>query len=90
MISSREIASSIDVIGFPEEPVAVNYFREKAPSQMVDRVLNMTYIYKYLRSSHWRCYVRKGVLRDFAKFTVKNLFQSLFFNKVAGLNLQLY
>ena len=30
--------------------------------------------------------VRKGVLRNFAKFTGKHLCQSLFFNKVAGLN----
>ena len=31
--------------------------------------------------------VRKGVLRNFAKFTGKHLWQSLFFNKVAGLRL---
>ena len=31
--------------------------------------------------------VRKGVLRNFAKFIGINLCQSLFFNKVAGLNL---
>ena len=37
------------------------------------------------RSSHRRCSVRKGVLRNFAKFTGKHLCQSLFFNKVAGL-----
>ena len=37
------------------------------------------------RSSHWRCSVKKGVLRNFAKFTGKHLSQSLFFNKVAGL-----
>ena len=42
------------------------------------------------RSSHWRCSVRKGVLRNFAKFTGKHLCQSLFFNKVSGLGLQLY
>ena len=36
------------------------------------------------RSSHQRCSVRKGVLRNFTKFIGKNLFQSLFF--VAGLN----
>ena len=29
--------------------------------------------------------VRKGVLKNFAKLTVKHLRQSLFFNKVAGL-----
>ena len=37
------------------------------------------------RSSHRRCSVRKGVFRNFAKFTGKHLCQSLFFNKVAGL-----
>ena len=37
------------------------------------------------RSSQRRCSVRKGVLRNFAKFTGKHLCLSLFFNKVAGL-----
>ena len=36
------------------------------------------------RSSHRSCSVRKGVLRNFAKLTEKHLYQSLFFNKVAG------
>ena len=36
------------------------------------------------RSSHRRCSVRKGVLRNFAKFIVKHLCQSLSLNKVAG------
>ena len=34
------------------------------------------------RSSHQRCPIRKGVLRNFAKFTGKHLYLSLFFNKV--------
>ena len=37
------------------------------------------------RSSHRRCSTRKGVLRNFAKFTGKDLCQSLFFNKATGL-----
>ena len=37
------------------------------------------------RSSHRRCSVKNGVLRNFVKFTEKHLCQSLFFNKVAGL-----
>ena len=37
------------------------------------------------RSSHQRCSVRKGILRNFAKFTGKHLYRSLFFNRVAGL-----
>ena len=43
------------------------------------------------RSSHRRFSVKKGVLRNFAKFTGKHLCQRLFFNKVAGLDgMQLY
>ena len=38
----------------------------------------------YDRSSHRRWSVRKGVLRNFAKFTGKHLCQSVFFIKVAG------
>ena len=37
------------------------------------------------RRSHRRCFLSKGVLRNFAKFAGKHLCQSLFFNKVAGL-----
>ena len=32
-----------------------------------------------------RCSVKKGVLTNFVKFTGKHLYQSLFFNKTAGL-----
>ena len=44
------------------------------------------------RSSRQRCSVRKGVLRNFAKFTGKYLCQSArdSFNKIAGWGLQLY
>ena len=41
------------------------------------------------RSSHLRCSLRKGGVRNFAKFTGKLLCQSPFFNKFAGC-LQLY
>ena len=36
------------------------------------------------RSSHQRCSVKKGVLRNFAKFTGKHLCQNFFLNKAAG------
>ena len=39
----------------------------------------------HIKSSHQRCSVKKGVLRNFAKYTGKHLCQSLLFNKVAGL-----
>ena len=38
-----------------------------------------------IRRSQRRCSVRKCVLRNFAKFTGKHLYEILFFNKVAGL-----
>ena len=38
------------------------------------------------RSSDRRCSVKKGVLRNFAKFTGKHLCQSLFFNKAETCN----
>ena len=37
------------------------------------------------RSSHPEVFCKKGVLRNFPKFTGKYLCQSLFFNKVVGL-----
>ena len=37
-----------------------------------------------IRRGH-RMYVKRGVLRNFSKFTGKHLGQSLFFNKVTGL-----
>ena len=40
---------------------------------------------KSSRGNHWRCSIRKGVLWNFAKFSGKNLCQSLFFNKVTDL-----
>ena len=39
----------------------------------------------YYRSSRLEVFCKKGVLRNFAKFTGKHLCQSLFFNKVACL-----
>ena len=41
------------------------------------------------RNSHQRCSI-KVFLSNFSKFTGKHLCQGLFFNKVAGLSLQLY
>ena len=42
------------------------------------------------RSIHRRCFVTKGVLKNFSKFIGKHLYRSLFFNKVAGSGLQIY
>ena len=38
------------------------------------------------RSSHQKCSMKKGVLKNFTKFTGKHLCQSLFYNKFAGLS----
>ena len=43
------------------------------------------YQYSISRSSHQRCSIIKGFLRNFTKFTGKHLCQGLFYNKVAGL-----
>ena len=52
-------------------------------------IVLMTFISSNLlqltRSSHWRCSLRKGVLRKFTKFTGKHLCQNLFFYKVTDL-----
>ena len=37
-----------------------------------------------VRSSHRKCSIRKGVLRNWAKFTGKHLRQGLFFNKTCN------
>ena len=37
------------------------------------------------RSSHREAFCKKGILKNFAKFTGKHLCQGLFFSKVAGL-----
>ena len=70
----------------------VRFFPKKVTSETFDWFLTATlitaniliqlYLYK---SSHQRCSIIKGVLRNFAKFTGKHLCQSFFFNKFAGL-----
>ena len=42
------------------------------------------YNFPSFRSSQWRCSVKLGALRNFAKFTGKHLWQRLFFDKIAG------
>ena len=55
--------------------------------QFIAQVIAINFVVSvccFYRSSHRRCSVGKGVLRDFEKFTGKHLCQSLFFNKVAS------
>ena len=42
-------------------------------------------IFFFFRSSHPEMFCKKGVLRNFVKFTGKHLCQGLFFDKVTGL-----
>ena len=75
---------------------------ERAPARKTTEVLTVSLLNSFLsgppytwwilttwnivRSSHQRCFVRNGAIRNFAKFTGKHLCQSLFFNKVASLS----
>ena len=51
-------------------------------SQSENRILRII----NCRSSHPEMFCKKGVLRNFAKFTGKHVCQNLFFKKVAGLS----
>ena len=51
-------------------------FMEKCPLRAVTPTFE--------EQPYQRCYMKKGILRNFTKFAAKNLCQSLFFNKVAG------
>ena len=67
-----------------------SFFRENSYCLKVvnyHKCLTGLYIHflSWSRSSHQRCSIIKGVLRNFAKFTGKHLCQSLFSSKVAGL-----
>ena len=63
----------------------------QTPSELLMNVFNLrlmsrgkAYITRY-RDNCSRVICRKGVLKDFAKFTGKHLCQTLFFNKEAAL-----
>ena len=85
MISNWKIAPNCCLPAFFHE-VLVNYV-----SHMIRiRLNNCTIFWKqgFYRSSHWRCSVKKGVLRKmFSKFTGKHLCHRLCVNKVACLRL---
>ena len=61
-------------------------------SENIAKILKKLHIWKglysYVRSSHPEVFCKEGVHRNFAKFTGKHLYQSLFFDKVAGFRLQ--
>ena len=66
----------------------INYFSQNTNKNFirlkcVEKVRLLKFA-KFLLVLHRRCSVKKGVLKIFAKFTGKHMYQSLFFNKVAG------
>ena len=77
--------------------ISVSSIYQIHPELMHDDI-SFTYIRHYKRStinpwgtrrnSHRRCSVKKGVLRNFAKFTGKHLCQTLVLNNLAGLRPQ--
>ena len=52
---------------------------------LTNKLRDQKYSILLLRTSRPEVFCKKGVLRNFTKFTGKHLCQSLFFNKVAGL-----
>ena len=91
-IGSKEKQAKFSVSTGKTHELLRNYMTSEYENPMV---ISFLYIKQNIlrvpfRSNHQRCSMKKGVLRNFTKFTGKHLCQSLFFNKVAGLGLQLY
>ena len=68
----------------PHKSVWVKWFSPFL-KQSRERILCWVILTKAVRSSRPEVFCKKGVLRNFAKFLGKLLYQSLFFNKVADL-----
>ena len=60
------------------------YFEFTKLSKIVDLTHSFP-MHSFSRSSHWRCSVKIGVLKNYTKSTGRHLCQSVFYNKVAGL-----
>ena len=61
------------------------FSRQNVNTALLVKSFNEKYNPLFQKQPHQRFSVRKGVLRNFAKFTGKHLCQNLFFNKVTGL-----
>ena len=64
--------------------IIVNYCWQK----IMVKLLILTVVVSLITRSRLELFFKKGVLRNFTKFTGKHLCQRLFFNKVAGLRTQ--
>ena len=67
------------------ETITTEYDDDKHESLITTSYSDMIRKFQIFRSSHPEVFCEKGVLRNFAKFTGKQLCQSLFFNNIAGL-----
>ena len=72
--------SILDVPAVLDLPLMINIIKS-------DLTLHFAVSSRTQEAVVWRCFVEKGVLRNFAKLTGKYLCQNLFFNKVAGFRL---
>ena len=61
-----------------------NFFTQHLRTTASVMMLLMTSSNDQFRSSHQKCSIKKGVLKNFTKFTRKHLWQSFFFHKVVG------
>ena len=80
IVPSRNIYSKFVPAGKMRIPTKIKS-NPLSPSQKIGSPVR-------IRSSHQRCFVKKGALKNFTKFTGKYLCQILFLNKVAGLDLE--
>ena len=69
-------------VPFPEKFCATRFTEKSTPS--VRLLWNVSEILKRYRSNRWQIIYKIVVLKNFAKFTGKHLYWSLFFNKVSG------
>ena len=73
------------VINITEQARKVEVQEQHSPNNFLRNTIHWSYVSDEYRSNHRKCSGRKGILRNFAKFTRKHLRQSLFFKKVACL-----
>ena len=89
---SKSINQSGIILWFPENNCCAHLqtkfttiITRFSTSKMIKNAITWKLLFRKNRCSHWRCSVRKAVLRNFAKFTGKHLCQSVFLRKVTGL-----
>ena len=60
------------------------YGQNRMGASDIEKHIEMLIQQAVYRSSHQRCSIKNGVLKNFAKLAGKHLCKSLFFNEVAG------